>query len=79
LFAGGHGTITGMDGILSEACAPEMIDVGLGAATISMITGVVGGSILVNYAVRIPRIHVARNRPARGTDAGPRPPIGHPF
>jgi ESS family glutamate:Na+ symporter len=69
-FAGGHGTIAGMGGLLTEAGAPEMIDVGLGLATISMITGVVGGSILVNYAVRSPRIPVARNRPARGEDAG---------
>ena len=69
-FAGGHGTIAGMGGLLSEAGAPEMIDVGLGLATISMITGVVGGSILVNYAVRSPRIHVARNSAARGEDAG---------
>ncbi|GAB3390761.1 sodium/glutamate symporter [Humibacter soli] len=69
-FAGGHGTIAGMGGLLTEAGAPEMIDVGLGLATISMITGVVGGSILVNYAVRNPRISVARQQPTHGEGAG---------
>ncbi len=62
-FAGGHGTIAGMGGILADAGAPEVIDIGLGLATISMITGVVGGSILVNYAIRSPKIDVARTRP----------------
>ncbi len=62
-FAGGHGTIAGMGAILEEAGAPEVVDVGLGLATISMITGVVGGSALVNYALRNPRIDVARTRP----------------
>lgn len=59
-FAGGHGTIAGMGALLEEAGAPEMIDIGLGLATISMITGVVGGSLIVNYGIRNPRIHVMR-------------------
>lgn len=66
-FAGGHGTIAGMGGLLVDAGAPEMIDVGLGLATISMVTGVIGGSIIVNYGVRSPQIVVARNRPVQGT------------
>lgn len=62
-FAGGHGTIAGMGALLEDAGAPEVVDIGLGLATISMITGVVGGSLLVNYAIRNPRIPVARTRP----------------
>lgn len=62
-FAGGHGTIAGMGGLLEEAGAGEVIDLGLGLATISMVTGVVGGSILVNYAIRNPKINVARKNP----------------
>ena len=65
-FAGGHGTIAGMGDILDNAGAPEVVDIGLGLATISMITGVVGGSILVNYAIRSPRISVARTSPVPG-------------
>jgi ESS family glutamate:Na+ symporter len=69
-FAGGHGTIAGMGDILKTAGAPEVVDIGLGLATISMITGVVGGSILVNYAIRSPRIAVARSaRVHPATDA----------
>lgn len=34
--------------------------IGLGLATISMLTGVIGGTVLVNWAVRNPRIDVAR-------------------
>ena len=59
-FAGGHGTIAGISGLLEDAGAGELVDVGLGLATISMLTGVVGGTVLVNWAVRNPRIEVAR-------------------
>ncbi len=66
-FAGGHGTIAGMGGLLEEAGAGELIDLGLGLATISMITGVVGGSIIVNYGIRSPKIQVVRNTRPAGT------------
>ncbi len=59
-FAGGHGTIAGMGGLLEDAGAAELVDVGLGLATISMLTGVIGGTILVNWAVRRPSIDVGR-------------------
>ncbi len=62
-FAGGHGTIAGMGGLLVDAGAEEVVDIGLGLATISMVTGVVGGSILVNYGIRNPKISVARTDP----------------
>jgi Na+/glutamate symporter len=51
-FAGGHGTIAGMGGLLRDAGAGELVDVGLGLATLSMLTGVIGGTVLVNWAVR---------------------------
>jgi ESS family glutamate:Na+ symporter len=59
-FAGGHGTIAGMGGLLEEAGVGELIDIGLGLATISMLTGVIGGTMLVNWAVRKPGMDVAR-------------------
>lgn len=59
-FAGGHGTIAGMGGLLDDAGAGELVDIGLGLATLSMLTGVIGGTLLVNAAVRHPRIDVAR-------------------
>jgi ESS family glutamate:Na+ symporter len=63
-FAGGHGTIAGMGGLLDDAGAGELVDVGLGLATISMLTGVIGGTVLVNWAVRNPRVPVGRERTA---------------
>lgn len=59
-FAGGHGTIAGMGGLLEEAGAGELVDIGLGLATISMLTGVLGGTVLVNWAARSPHIEIAR-------------------
>ncbi|OBF10906.1 sodium/glutamate symporter [Mycobacterium sp. ACS4331] len=64
-FAGGHGTIAGMGQLLTDAGAPELVDVGLGLATISMVTGVVVGSALVRWAVRSPKVSVRRNEPLR--------------
>ena len=61
-FAGGHGTIAGMGGLLDDAGVGELVDVGLGLATVSMLTGVIGGTVLVNWAVRKPHIEVARER-----------------
>lgn len=68
-FAGGHGTIAGMGPLLTDAGAAELIDLGLGLATISMVTGIVIGSLLVKWAVRNPRIRVARTTPLTGDDA----------
>ncbi|GEL95997.1 sodium/glutamate symporter [Cellulomonas composti] len=62
-FAGGHGTIAGMGQLLADAGAPEVVDIGLGLATISMISGVVVGSALVRWAVRSPAVTVARDTP----------------
>lgn len=60
-FAGGHGTIAGMGQLLADAGAPDLVDVGLGLATISMISGIVVGSALVRWAVRSPKVTVMRN------------------
>ena len=68
-FAGGHGTIAGMGPLLVEAGAPEVVDIGLGLATISMITGIVVGSALVRWAVRSPRVQVMRNEPVSASEA----------
>ena len=60
-FAGGHGTIAGMGQLLTDVGASDLVDVGLGLATISMITGVVVGSALVRWAVHSPKVTVMRN------------------
>jgi ESS family glutamate:Na+ symporter len=62
-FAGGHGTLAGLNGVLVEHGVGELLDVGLGLATIGMVTGVVIGTVLVNYAVSSPSISVAGKIP----------------
>src|SRR5215468_8527512 len=62
-FAGGHGTLAGLGPIFGEYGAGELVEVGLGLATIGMVTGVVIGTILVNYAIRSASIPVARQNP----------------
>src|SRR5262245_13464286 len=62
-FAGGHGTLAGLRPVFGEYGAGELVEVGLGLATIGLITGVVIGTILVNYAIRSASIPVARQNP----------------
>ena len=62
-FAGGHGTLAGLTPVLVKYGAGELLDVGLGLATIGMVTGVIIGTTLVNYAINSPSIPVARQNP----------------
>jgi glutamate:Na+ symporter, ESS family len=62
-FAGGHGTLAGLGPVFKEYGAGSLVDVGLGLATIGLVTGVVVGTILVNYAIKSPSISVARQNP----------------
>jgi len=62
-FAGGHGTLAGLTPVLVEYGAEELLEVGLGLATIGMVTGIVIGTKLVNYAINSPSIPVARQTP----------------
>ncbi len=62
-FAGGHGTLAGLTPVLEEYNAEELLEVGLGLATIGMVTGIVIGTMLVNYAIKSPSIPIARDNP----------------
>jgi glutamate:Na+ symporter, ESS family len=62
-FAGGHGTLAGLTPVLQQHGVGDLLDVGLGLATIGMVTGIVVGTMLVNYAVKSPTISVARQNP----------------
>jgi ESS family glutamate:Na+ symporter len=62
-FAGGHGTLAGLNGVLIKYDAGELLEVGLGLATIGMLAGVVIGTLLVNFAIKSPSISVARDKP----------------
>lgn len=63
-FAGGHGTLAGLTPVLEQYNASELLEIGLGLATIGMVTGIVIGTMLVNFAVKSPKIPIARDRPA---------------
>lgn len=62
-FAGGHGTLAGLTPVLEKYGAGDLLEVGLGLATIGMVTGIVAGTLLVNHAVNSPSISIARQRP----------------
>lgn len=62
-FAGGHGTLAGMTPILQQYGIGDLLNVGLGLATIGIVSGIVVGTALVNYAVRSPSIPVVRDNP----------------
>lgn len=59
-FAGGHGTLAGLAPVLQNYGAGDLLDVGLGLATIGMVTGVILGTWLINFAIKSPTISVAR-------------------
>src|SRR5262249_23386049 len=62
-FAGGHGTLAGLAPVLDKFGVGDLLEVGLGLATIGMVTGVIIGTWLVNYAIKSPSIPVARQTP----------------
>jgi ESS family glutamate:Na+ symporter len=62
-FAGGHGTLAGLTPVLVEFGAADLLEVGLGLATIGMVTGIVIGTMLVRYGLSSPSIPLARQRP----------------
>jgi ESS family glutamate:Na+ symporter len=62
-FAGGHGTLAGLGPVFDEYGAGDLVEVGLGLATIGLVTGVVVGTILINYAITSKSIPIARQNP----------------
>jgi glutamate:Na+ symporter, ESS family len=62
-FAGGHGTLAGLTPVLMKYDAAELLEVGLGLATIGMVSGIVVGTMLVKYGINSPSISVARQNP----------------
>jgi glutamate:Na+ symporter, ESS family len=72
-FEGGHGTAAGMSQAFEAAGFPEGTDLALGLATIGLVSGVLIGTVLINWAVRRGEItilepgeeHPAQARPRR--------------
>jgi len=62
-FNGGHGTLAGLAPVLEQYGIGDLVSVGLGLATIGMVSGIVLGTALVNHAIRSPSITVVRQDP----------------
>jgi glutamate:Na+ symporter, ESS family len=62
-FNGGHGTLAGLTPVLQQYGVGDLVNVGLGLATIGIVSGIVVGTTLVNYAIRSPSISVVRQNP----------------
>ena len=65
-FNGGHGTVAGLAPVLQQYGVGDLVPVGLGLATIGIVSGIVVGTTLVNYAIRSPSIPVVRQTPPPG-------------
>lgn len=51
-FEGGHGTAAGLQEVFADLDFPEGADLAVGMATVGVISGIVGGIILINWGVR---------------------------
>lgn len=60
-FEGGHGTAAGMAGTFEKLGFEEGYDLALGLATVGLLSGVVAGIILINWAVRKEKTAVIKN------------------
>jgi len=60
-FEGGHGTAAGMAGTFEEMGFAEGYDLAIGLATIGVLSGVIVGIILINWAVRKEKTKVIKD------------------
>ncbi len=65
-FEGGHGTAAGLIPVFEEMGFREGADLALGLATVGLVSAIITGTILINWAARTKRLH-ARATPL---DAG---------
>ena len=61
-FEGGHGTAAGLAGTFEELGFAEGADLALGLATIGIVTGIIVGTILINWGARSGRLQVNGER-----------------
>ncbi|GAB3064392.1 sodium/glutamate symporter [Virgibacillus ainsalahensis] len=60
-FEGGHGTAAGLQGTFEELGFPEAYDLAVGLATVGILSGVVIGIILINWAIRRDKTNVIKD------------------
>jgi len=67
-LTGGHGTAAGLDATFTEVGFEEGRDLALALATVGVVSGVLIGTLFINYAVRSDAITVAREKPLDDED-----------
>jgi len=60
-FEGGHGTAAGLAGTFEKLGFPEAYDLSIGLATVGLLSGLVIGIILINWAVRRKKTKIIKN------------------
>ncbi|UJL47733.1 sodium:glutamate symporter [Virgibacillus sp. NKC19-16] len=60
-FEGGHGTAAGMQGTFEELGFAEGYDLAVGLATVGILSGVIIGIILINWAIRKEKTNVIKD------------------
>ena len=56
-FEGGHGTAAGLIPVFEEMGFTEGADLALGLATVGLVSAIITGTILINWAARTERLH----------------------
>ncbi len=64
-FEGGHGTAAGMAKTFEELGFPEGADLALGLATVGIVSGIVAGTILANWARRNNQLQIDKIDPTQ--------------
>ena len=67
-FEGGHGTAGGMAGTLTDLDFPEGADLALGLATVGIISGIVTGTFLADWARKRQHISVSQGETSQPDD-----------
>jgi glutamate:Na+ symporter, ESS family len=70
-FEGGHGTAAGMANAFEAAGFPEGTDLALGLATIGLVSGVIIGTIMINWAVRRGEIEILESGESHPSEQAP--------
>ncbi len=56
-FEGGHGTAAGLIPVFEEMGFKEGADLALGLATVGLVSAIISGTVLINWAARSKRLH----------------------
>ncbi len=76
-FEGGHGTSAGLADTFEAFDFPEGTDLALGLATVGLVTGVLLGTVLINWGVRSGRLTLTENGDVKTEGEGDDPDLAN--